>query len=38
MEKIAAKTELKADQDKIEKLQSYESSLFIDQSYFINDR
>ena len=34
-EKLAIKAELKAEQDKIEKLQTYDLSLFIDQSYFI---
>ena len=34
---LAAKAELKAEQDKIEKLQIYHSSLFTGQSYFIND-
>ena len=31
------KNELKAEKDNIEKLPTYESSLFIGQSYFIND-
>ena len=34
---LATKAQLKTDKDKIEKLQTYESSLFIGQSYFIND-
>ena len=37
IEKSATKPELKAMQDKIVKLQIYDSSLFIGQSYFIND-
>ena len=37
IEKLATKTELKAEQDKLEKLQTYDSILFIGQSYFIND-
>ena len=35
--KIAAKTESKAEQDKAVKLQTYDLSLFIGQSYFVND-
>ena len=35
--KIATKAELKAEQDKRVKLQTYNLSLFIDQSYFNND-
>ena len=38
IKKSATKAELKAQQDKIEKLQTYDSCLFIGQSYFINDR
>ena len=34
---LATKAELKAEQDKIVKLQTYDSSLFIGQSYFSND-
>ena len=34
---LAVKAELKAEQDKIVKLQTYDSSLFIGQSYFNND-
>ena len=34
---LATKVELKAEQDKTMKLQTYHSSLFIVQSYFIND-
>ena len=37
IKKIATKTELNAEQDKIVKLQIYDSSLFIGQSYFVND-
>ena len=35
--KIAAETESKAEQDKAVKLQTYDLSLFIGQSYFNND-
>ena len=34
---LAAKAELKAEQVKTEKLQTYDSSLFISQSCFINE-
>ena len=34
---LARKAELKGEQEKIEKLQTYDSSIFIDQSYFFND-
>ena len=34
---LATKTELKVKQDKIVKLQTYDLSLFIGQSYFVND-
>ena len=34
---LATKTELKTEKDKIEKLQTYDSSLFVDQSYFMNN-
>ena len=34
---LATKAELKAEEDKIEKLQTYDSSLLIAQSYFGND-
>ena len=37
IKKIATKTELNAEQDKIVKLQIYDSSFFIGQSYFVND-
>ena len=37
MKILATKVELKAEQDKIEKLQTNDSSLFIGQSYFVND-
>ena len=35
--KSATKAELKAEEDKVLKLQTYDSSLFIGQSYVIND-
>ena len=35
---LATKTELKAEQEKSAKLQIYELSLFISQSYFVNNR
>ena len=38
IKKLATKTELEAEQDKIMKLQTYDLSLFIGQSYFVNDR
>ena len=34
---LATKAELKAEQDKIVKLQTYDLSLCIGQSYFVND-
>ena len=34
---LATKAELKTEQDKIVKLQIYDSSLFISKSYFNND-
>ena len=34
---LATKAELKTEQDEIEKLQTYDLSLFIGQSYFNND-
>ena len=34
---LATKAELKSEEDKIEKLQTYDSSLLICQSYFGND-
>ena len=34
---LATKAELKAEQDKMVKLQTYDLSLFIGQGYFIND-
>ena len=37
IKKSASKTDLKAEQDKIVQLQIYDLSLFIDQSYFVND-
>ena len=37
IKKIATKTELNAEQDKIVKLQIYDSSFFIGQSYLVND-
>ena len=37
MKTLATKAELKAKQDKIVKLQTYDLSLFIGQSYFFND-
>ena len=37
MKTLAKKTELKAKQDKIVKAQTYDLSIFIDQSYFNND-
>ena len=37
IKKIATKTELNAEQDKIVKLQIYDSSFFIGQNYFVND-
>ena len=36
IKKSATKAKLKAEQDKVVKLQTYDLSLFIDQSYFIN--
>ena len=36
VKKLAAKAELKAEQDKLVKLQTYDLSLFIGQSYFNN--
>ena len=38
MEKLAKKTELKAEQDKIGKLKTYDLNLFIGQKYFANIR
>ena len=38
IQKLATKAESKAEQDNILKLQTYDSSAFIGQSYFINDR
>ena len=35
---MATKEELKTEEDKMEKLQTYVSSLFIGQSCFVNDR
>ena len=35
---LKRKAELKAEQDKIIKLQTYDLSPFIGQSYFVNDR
>ena len=35
---MASKAELKAEKDKIEKLQTCDSSVFIGQSYFFNGR
>ena len=35
--KIETKAELKAEQDKTVKLHTYDLSLFIGQSYFVND-
>ena len=35
--RLAAKAELKAEQNKTVKLKTYDSSLFIGQSYFLND-
>ena len=37
IKKLATKAELKAEQGKIVKFQTYDSSLFIGQSYFNND-
>ena len=37
IETLATKADLKAEQDKIVKLQTYDSSLYIGQSYFFND-
>ena len=37
MNKLATKAELKAEQDKRVKLQTYDLSLFIGQSYFVSD-
>ena len=37
IEKLAIKAELKVEQDKIVKLQTYDLSHFIGQSYFVND-
>ena len=37
IKKLVTKAELKAGQDKIVKLQTYDSSLFIGQGYFNND-
>ena len=34
---MATKTELKAEKDKIRKLQTFDPNLFIDQDYFFND-
>ena len=34
---LATKAELKTKKDKIEKLQTYDSILFVGQSYFINN-
>ena len=34
---LATKVELKAEQDKVAKHQTYDLSVFIGQSYFIND-
>ena len=38
IQKLAAKAELKAEQDKIVKLQTFDLSLFIGQNCFVNDR
>ena len=35
---LATKPALRSEPDKIVKLQAYDSSLFIGQSYFLNDR
>ena len=38
IETLASKAELKVEKDKIEKLETYDSSIFISQSYFFNER
>ena len=38
IEKLAKKTELKAEQDKIVKLKTYDLNLFSGQKYFVNNR
>ena len=37
IKRLATKAELKAEQDKIVKLQTYDLSVFIGQSYFCNN-
>ena len=37
IEKSAAKAELKTEQDEIVKIQTYDLSLFLGRSYFVND-
>ena len=37
IEKLATKSELKAKQDKTVKLKTFDLSVFIGQSYFVND-
>ena len=37
IKKLPTKAELKSEQDKVVKLRSYDLSLFVGQSYFVND-